>query len=199
MATHHPSTSQVSIDSTTKDSHVAPSTSGHGSTAYAATLTAAPQTSDRRDQVRTLAIDGADDEESSIIFSDPSASKLPLYELGTRRPPDAADYGTEVQGLIEDVPSFDALSGQHLYTVRGDRDLKNFTLIPEQPAGNGMTTDANVTLKPKKKLGTYKMEMDSLTGSNEWVWKGSVFSSLELYTKDSRGDKTTYAVFIRSE
>ncbi|CAO1613925.1 unnamed protein product [Parajaminaea phylloscopi] len=187
--------SQSSLGSSKGSTH---SPSERGATSSYAATAVAPASNGHADAVRILAIDGADDEESPIVFSDPSASKLPLYELGKRRAPDAADYGIEIQGLVDDVPFFDSLSGDLLYTVRSDRDLKSFTIIPEQPSGNSMTTSHNVHLKPRKKLGTYKMEFESLDGTTTWAWKGSVFSSLELTHKNARGEKTSLAVFIRT-
>lgn len=63
------------------------------------------------DKVRVLAVDGADDEESAIVFSDPTSGKTALYELTKPQSPDPAEYGIEIHGLVEDVPVFDSLSG----------------------------------------------------------------------------------------
>lgn len=168
--------------------------------------------------IRPLAVDGADEEGSPIIVSDPKEGKMTLYEITAPAPPRAEEYGgVEVQGLVTDVHVNDALNGevsggvsahastndmsspsaprsQHLYTVRNSRDLKTFTLVPQSPSS------VTSVLSPRKRFATssYKLEFDSpTTPSRTWTWKGSVFSSMELYEK-SNGQKKTLAVYLRT-
>ncbi|PWN27575.1 hypothetical protein BDZ90DRAFT_166317 [Jaminaea rosea] len=159
-----------------------------------------------------LCIDGADEPFSPILISDPAKGKQVLYELTPPAPPSAEEYGgVEVQGLVTDVHVRDLLrANEHLYTIRtssssggGKEAGKSWQLIPQELGA------ANATLSPRKRWGTssYKLEFDAPGIGNgsakgeTWIWKGSVFSSMELYTSSSSssgGKKKTLAVYLRT-
>lgn len=61
--------------------------------------------------MRTLAVDGADDDRS-ITFSAAGHEKKKVYRLSPPRAPDTTDFPIEVQGLVEDTQLFDEISGQ---------------------------------------------------------------------------------------
>lgn len=88
---------------------------------------------------------------------------------------------------------------QSICKIHSDRELKTFDLTD-------VTSGSTTTLKPTKKLGTHKLQFESprqASGSSAsspttWVWKGSVFKSMELYSKDAQGNKKSLAVYIRT-
>ena len=66
--------------------------------------------------MRTLAVDGADDDRS-ITFSAAGHEKKMVYRLSPPRAPDTSDFPIEVQGLVADTQLVDEISGQVSITL----------------------------------------------------------------------------------
>lgn len=140
--------------------------------------------------MRTLAVDGADDNQA-ITFSAAGHEKKVVWRLNPPRAPDTSEFPIEVQGLVDDTELHDVISGQHFYTVRSDRDCKNFTVIPQ------FGVETNIIMKPTKSFATYKCECEGPAGKT-WIWKGNIFKNMELYEKNKRGEKKIVAIYVRT-
>ncbi|CAO1617134.1 unnamed protein product [Sympodiomycopsis kandeliae] len=145
----------------------------------------------RNEGMRTLAVDGADDDRD-IVFSATGNEKKVIYKFSTPKAPDTNDFPIEVQGLVEDVDLVGEITSEHSYTVRAGRDCKNFTIIPQSGP-----TGTNIIMRPTKSLATYKGELQSPAGLT-WYWKGNIYKNMELFEKNKRGEKKIIAIYVRT-